>query len=73
VTLGETNPVITDDSIVNEFARQQRVSATFFVRNRGPSIINNAVLTIQWPLRADGDQYYLYPFAITGVRFDMVH
>ncbi|XP_065914801.1 integrin alpha-V-like [Dysidea avara] len=64
VTLGENNPVIRSDSVVNKFARRQQVSATFFVRNRGPSVISNAMLTIRWPLRAGGNRYYLYPYAI---------
>jgi len=54
---------------VNEFAiGQQPVSVTFFVRNTGPSVINNAMLTIRWPLTADENRYYLYPYAaVTGV------
>lgn len=69
VVLGQNNPRINSDSIVNEFAiGQQPVSVTFFVRNTGPSVINNAMLTIRWPLTADENRYYLYPYAaVTGV------
>ena len=68
VILGESNPVITNESSVDDLSSQsQRVEGNFVVDNAGPTTIPNARLTIFWPYDAGDERFYLYPYQIEGV------